>query len=636
MKIDINKIKKYEYISFDIFDTLVLRNVVKPDIVFDIVEKKYNKLAKNKIKNFKDNRKKAQKDATIKNPIKEETTIDDIYLEMEKYYSSKICKKLIQIEKEIEIDVCVPNKKIKCIYDYCIKNNKKVIITSDMYLDEITIKKILTKCGINKYKNLYLSSKYQKRKSSGSIFKYIKNDLKISGNMIVHIGDNILSDYLIPKLFGINSLLVKNNSNNLFYNKKVNKEYLHRYNILEKFISNNCDTNKSYYYKMGYETFGPILYGFVKWLKDNVKTNKIFFLSRDGYLISKAFNIISDNNAASYFYASRRALIIPTLWLDDTLKQMLDKLYIRDYIKIKNLFNKLGLEEDDYKNIVLNNGYNLTDKILYNDLFSEKFLKLFDDVKPIIHENSKKEYNLLLKYMNQEDFNGNVSIVDIGWNGNMQMVFVNATKSSNTNITGYYVGILPESKNIGKINMNGFLFSDNKNKDIYLCLKSINSIFESMFLAPHGSVKKYKEDKDKIVPILLPYEYENSIEKESYEEIQCGALQFIKDFKDSSLSELLNIDEKLSFFSMKKFAYNPTLKDVNMFGDFKFLEDDIIYLAKPKKIRYYITHFKEFLEDIYSSGWIIGFMKRCTKINFFYTSIYKFLINIYLKKRKSS
>ncbi len=624
---------KYSYISFDIFDTLVLRNVNKPTDVFKIVEAKYNSIYEDKVKDFYINRIKAQTDASSKDG-KQETLIEDFYKELENYYDKDICERLYKLEKEVEINICVPNKKYINLYKKLIKNNKKIIITSDMYLDIDTIKSILNKCGITKYEKLYLSSKYQKRKSNGSMYSFIIKDLKISKKDIIHIGDNLISDNIIPRLKGINTIRVKNKKEVMFYNNKIKDE---DYYMLENFISNNVDLDKSYYYKMGYETFGPILYGFSKWLQENIKTDKIFFLSRDGYLISKAFNILKKRDSV-YFYASRRALIIPTLFMEDDLKGMIDKLYIRDYIKVGNLFRKLGLEEKDYKDIVIKHGYNIDDNVKYEDLFKERFTKLFNEIKPIIYSNSKKEYDLLLDYMKQEEFIGDVSIVDIGWNGNMQMAFNNIIKNTKdeTNIEGFYVGVLPESKNVGKINMHGFLFDDVNNRDIYLCLKVINSIFESMFLAPHGSVKKYKKKHGKIEPVLLEYEFDEGIEKKSYEEIQEGALQFIRDFNSSDLKYILNIDSRLSFYNMMKFAYYPKLRDVEKFGDFKFLEDDIIYIAKPKKITYYLGHPKKLFSDVYTSGWLIGFMKRLTKVNIFYTSLYKIYINVYLKKREKN
>ena len=82
-----------------------------------------------------------------------------------------------------------------------------------------------------------------------------------------------------------------------------------------------------------------------------------------------------------------------------------------------------------------------------------------------------------------------------------------------------------------------------------------------------------------------------------------------------------------------KFAYYPRRKDIEAFGDFKFLEDDIIYLAKPKKLSFYLIHPKKFASDLYVSGWIIAFMKRLTRFNIGYTAIYKKMINVYLKRK---
>ena len=38
----IKKINKYDYISFDIFDTLIKRKTKRPEEVFSIIEEKFN------------------------------------------------------------------------------------------------------------------------------------------------------------------------------------------------------------------------------------------------------------------------------------------------------------------------------------------------------------------------------------------------------------------------------------------------------------------------------------------------------------------------------------------------------------------------------------------------------------------
>ena len=68
----IDIVKEYDIVSFDIFDTLIKRDVYKEYDVFDLVEKKYNSTYGDNILNFKDIRIEAEKNAR-KISDKEET-----------------------------------------------------------------------------------------------------------------------------------------------------------------------------------------------------------------------------------------------------------------------------------------------------------------------------------------------------------------------------------------------------------------------------------------------------------------------------------------------------------------------------------------------------------------------------------
>ena len=201
-----NKIDKYDIISFDIFDTLIKRNVEKPIDVFSLVEYNYNNFfPDNKINNYKEIRISAEKNARYKK-IHEEITLEEISNELKTFFDIDVVNRLIEIEKNIEVDLCVSNKKIKKIFDYCKEKKKIIIIITDMYLDLKTIETILNKNDIKGYKKIYLSSEKKKTKYHGTMFDYIISDLKIDKKQILHIGDNKRSDYLIPKRKGIDNI----------------------------------------------------------------------------------------------------------------------------------------------------------------------------------------------------------------------------------------------------------------------------------------------------------------------------------------------------------------------------------------------------------------------------------------------
>ena len=182
------KIKRYEIISFDIFDTLVKRNVPYPADIFDVVEKEYNKNhVNNRIESFKRIRKAAERKAREKH-LETEITLDEIYSFLPVSDENRK-DELKKIEVTCEINYCVPNIPIIDIFRKCLKDGKIVIITSDMYLPENVIVEILDNCGIVGYKRLYLSSLIGKKKSTGELFDYIMADLQIRGKDIIHIGD---------------------------------------------------------------------------------------------------------------------------------------------------------------------------------------------------------------------------------------------------------------------------------------------------------------------------------------------------------------------------------------------------------------------------------------------------------------
>jgi hypothetical protein len=308
---------------------------------------------------------------------------------------------------------------------------------------------------------------------------------------------------------------------------------------------------------------------------------------------------------------------------------MFSKCTIKDKLSIKQAFKILGLEENSIVNNISSDDVDrIVDKTF---LFDNEFQKKYDFLFNMVKDNSKTEYNNLCSYLNSIDFDDKSCIIDIGWNGNMQLALTKLFEFENktSNIEGYYVGVDKNSKNIGKISMNGYLFDDKNNIDIFYSEKSINNLFESFFLASHGSVLKYNKDN---TPVLSDYEYTDD-EASLYNKIQDGALKFLDDVKKNDLIDYLCEDEHDAYRNMKEFSYNPSLDMINKFGDIKFFDNGIFYIAKPKSIGYYILHPKCFIQDLQTSGWMVGFMKRLTKINFAYKKLYIMLFKHYENNR---
>lgn len=201
--------RNYKVISFDIFDTLIVRQCGNPLNVFNIVQDLYSEETGIIISDFYQNRIEAERMARLVKG-KEEVTIDDIYRFLVRNYGRKNCERLKNLEISVEVEQCVAVPEIVDIYNSCIENEgKNVFIVSDMYLPMDSIKQILNKNGIKQPCKIYLSCKEQVTKRKGGLFKLLMKENHGVAKEILHIGDNFKSDFLMAHLLGMHAFLVE-------------------------------------------------------------------------------------------------------------------------------------------------------------------------------------------------------------------------------------------------------------------------------------------------------------------------------------------------------------------------------------------------------------------------------------------
>ena len=632
------EIDRHAYISFDIFDTLIKRDCDSPSDIFHEIEKKANKEL-GVVTHFAEARINAE--SIARNGTAEEITLDDIY---NCFSTTLVPSQLLQLKKweiEYERELCHLNPCIKPIYDYCLKKKKKILIISDMYLPEKVISNILEKVHIQ-YNQLFVSSKYMYTKSTGSLFTYVLSKLHSEPNELMHIGDNKKSDFTIPKSLGISAYCIARNERiNLIINRKWHRN-LKQYANLCAFINNHSmlhswnvldvTSPKNLFSQVGYEVEGPLLYGFVSWLKQEFHKDgiqKAFFLARDGKLMQAAYQKLGGNIENTYMYASRKALITPTLWMNPTLVGIKDSFFWPRKGIISTILKNIGLNPDSYKDQIYAAGFDMKKQYTYKTLWKDpQFNILFDHLfKEKMVENSKREYELLVKYLKQVHFEGNVAIIDIGWFGNMQQALQKIVTAANLSVTihGYYLGLRP----VAKVKSKGYLFSPGKHEFFSKIESSFNAIVELLFAANHGSTRKYQEINEKIIPVLEDWEYKNFPTDYTFLELcQQGALAFIEDAEKAKNYFNCPIDPNITFINLQKLGCFPPIKIAECFGDLHFEDGTILYIAKPKERKIYLKNPKLFFKDLHKSWWNAAFWTRCFGEAFFKYKYYLSLKSI--------
>lgn len=628
------KIDRANIVTFDIFDTLIKRNVEKPEDVFKLVEAHYNLHNKNSIKKFTEYRIKAEREARIKS-IKEEVSLDEIYNVLKSiypYYNESLKK----LEIECEKNICTLNYDVYKMYKYALDNNKDIYIISDFYLEKKILKEILAKNKIINYKALVVSCDIGLTKKSGNLFKEIIKLYNIDKDKMLHIGDHPLSDNKIPKQLKIDTYKIFNNQHKISYKiknkiKKSNNEISE--NIINEFVKNNLNAKaKDINYSFGYEKLGILYYGLLQKINDvakEIKAERIYFFSRDGYILKQAYDKTFSNDSnieTSYFYISRRAIVVPSLVEDYELDKLVQILGIRDKDTIKSFFKRIGLNIDYYNEELNQCGLKHESNFVEND----NVRKLYKLIRKDIVNNAQKELKILQKYLEQEKMNSikRCIVVDIGWRGSIQYSLENIFRKLNYNveINGVYLGLNKKSEIFLKEGMNvqGYLFSKENNYDTEAELSAGVGLVESLFLANHGTVLGYHETNNIITPILAEYEYSEK-DKIIISGIQNAAIDFVNDFYNFNKNLNLTINEMLAFKKLKKFIKQPDKKYLRVFGDLNFSDYSDGNLAKPKSIKEYILKPKELKKDFLNSQWKIGFMKRIVKIKLPYYTIYKIL-----------
>ena len=297
----IEKIEEYEYVSFDVFDTLLLRPYVKPTDLFRHMEINEN------TPGFADARISAERRARTKD--RPEVTLSDIYDAMDTKFSHMMEKEL-----EYEAQVLQPNPEMKRVFDLTLSKGKVVILLSDMYLPSAFIADVLSKRGFSGYRKLYVSSDNGKSKCFGDLFRQALGDLNVLPSELLHIGDDERSDVRTPSAMGIGTARYE----------KVMERYLREHKRERRFYLRKKDLGRSvivgidalnwisrnewdYWHSLGYRYGGPVLTAFASFINDNAddKEGTILFIARDGCGPRRVYNMLYGDVENRYVYAAR-------------------------------------------------------------------------------------------------------------------------------------------------------------------------------------------------------------------------------------------------------------------------------------------------------------------------------------------
>lgn len=302
-------IENFDVISFDVFDTLLLRPyLTQEDLWLDLGrcelgEKDGAVFLKVRIAADK----KTYAEATKRGG---EHTLEEAYRLMPKQYASQMAK-----EERLQQGCLMANPEMLEIWKRAGELGKKRIIVSDMYLSEAWFAETLKEKGLGDYDALYVSSARQARKSSGKLFEIVKKDF--AGKKVLHIGDNEQSDVKMAEAVGLTGCHYRNLRDETFATCPFLKSYLAEWPSFAKRLQVGAlvrgyklarGAEKGYWWRLGYFFGGVLGHLFVGWLASAARArgvNHLMFVARDGYLWKQMLDLLQTGIKTDYFYAPR-------------------------------------------------------------------------------------------------------------------------------------------------------------------------------------------------------------------------------------------------------------------------------------------------------------------------------------------
>lgn len=647
----INAILKAKVISFDVFDTALVRATENPTDVFLLLA---HEIGIDDIHAFAQARIEAETQArelAWQERKAAEISLNEIYSLLTNTttlltgYAPNV---LMEHERALELRLCRRNPKVGEIFDWVISLSKIIVFISDMYLDAALIAEMLAKHNYSGYKFLWVSSAEGATKANGALFQLALNRLEISASDLVHIGDNLNSDikqavnqgilaYHIPKCTDyliqaknakrIQRHLSRDSKNDPAIPKKSIKTSAIWKSLWRGLLAEHeVKSKKNFWFDLGYSHVGILLLGYALWLNNKmqqIKPTQVYFLARDGYIMHQVHQCLWERGwsdlSGQYLYASRRALNFPAMTaIDESTCDFLVSGVSR--LTVSEFLTRIGIAPADYEIDIHKAGFTSADQFVLNGEDYGRLRMLFRLIAPRVIELAEKERDILHDYFQQEGLFGqqNIGIVDIGWHGTLQESISRLLKlyQYDIPITGFYLGTFSAAKSRvdAGAKQHAFIFEQGEPADRLSIVKTSIEVFEWIFCAPHGSVIGFEYGSEGIKPKFGSTESEQNRLLTS-QQMQIGAMQFVRDALDCFTTLPPPISSDLALSLLKDLLMQPTDREASAIGNICHLEgfgniEKARFIARPTERIYNPFAWATLLDDYRKSFWKAGYRRR--------------------------
>ena len=296
-----DRLETYDVISFDVFDTLILRKVAEPADVFYALQEKFD------YPDFRRVRIEAEQQARRKRHAQfgdYEVSFEEIWAEAERMTGIDAALGM-RVEFETEIQFAAGNPYFQKVIADLVRRGKRMIVCSDMYLGKERIRELLLHCGYPEFSAYYVSCDYRKSKYDGSLYDVIRRE---SAARIIQVGDDPGSDVRQAHRKGFASLHYQNvtKADSPYRTKDMSPLIGSMYSSIVNGYLHNGTGRFSREFEFGFIYGGLFAAGYCRFIHSFAEArgiDRILFLSRDGEILMRVYQYLYPEEAQKCRYA---------------------------------------------------------------------------------------------------------------------------------------------------------------------------------------------------------------------------------------------------------------------------------------------------------------------------------------------
>ncbi|MET0377139.1 MAG: hydrolase [Rhizorhabdus sp.] len=557
-------------LSLDCFDTLLWRNAQAPSDVFVELRIEGGSI---------EPRVRAERKARetqMSRTGRSEVPIEAIHARLMPGADAAAVAEAVQRELDGEARHCFAFAPVAALIQDAKRRGLKVIIVSDTYFNGAQLHELILCAAGNEIAgsidHVFTSSEHGLSKSEG-LFGPVIKALGVTPGAILHLGDNLHADQHAPAALGVATAHFKQFDDSAETRLRheamaaviidpATRQTVPAMQPHRPLVSLREEQEPAF--ALGHDVIGPMLHGFVEWVRDEAKALaassgrrvKPLFLMRDGFLPMKMFETLGSGIATnevsiSRLTAARAGLIDPAavraLVERDAGKHRLDV-----------LAGQLLLEPHEVKKLVGAGGDALDlEKIACEDETAEKVVR-----------RSARYADRLIAHVRRAGLeDGDIALlIDLGYNGTVQDRIAPLLKARmNVESAGRYL-LLLEYEPSGA-DKKGYFDKRHYSRETLKALGSSIAVIEQICTQAKGSVVDYHPNGKTIHEKPT----EKGAQSATRDRIQAGAITYGEAATVMGRGAASDNDDcrrRNAAAILARFMYLPSADEVAVIGDF--------------------------------------------------------------------